>query len=169
MIGSGRGTWAGEYGDEFITAQAGEDVGTGGYGPQPVGCAAEAGVARGEAVPLVHVFEADDVAHDEGEGICRVASPGEERLERPSRFQPRYIVRFRHELCPLQRHGHDGQRPDGARTVGRDGKYGDEGDRTLNPRLAKAVLSQLSYVPGFRWNARAKIRTWDLYLIRVAL
>jgi hypothetical protein len=24
---------------------------------------------------------------------------------------------------------------------------GDEGDRTLNPRLAKAVLSQLSYVP----------------------
>ena len=25
---------------------------------------------------------------------------------------------------------------------------GDEGDRTLNPRLAKAVLSQLSYVPG---------------------
>lgn len=26
-------------------------------------------------------------------------------------------------------------------------KSGDEGDRTLNPRLAKAVLSQLSYVP----------------------
>ena len=26
-------------------------------------------------------------------------------------------------------------------------KNGDEGDRTLNPRLAKAVLSQLSYVP----------------------
>ena len=25
---------------------------------------------------------------------------------------------------------------------------GDEGDRTLNPRLAKPVLSQLSYVPG---------------------
>ena len=24
---------------------------------------------------------------------------------------------------------------------------GDEGDRTLNPRLAKPVLSQLSYVP----------------------
>ena len=45
---------------------------------------------------------------------------------------------------------------------------GDEGDRTLNPRLAKAVLSQLSYVPE-KPNARAKIRTWDLYLIRVAL
>ena len=25
---------------------------------------------------------------------------------------------------------------------------GDEGNRTLNPRLAKAVLCQLSYVPG---------------------
>ena len=25
--------------------------------------------------------------------------------------------------------------------------YGDDGDRTHNPRLAKAVLSQLSYVP----------------------
>ncbi len=35
------------------------------------------------------------------------------------------------------------------RPLGRDEKYGDEGDRTLNPRLAKAVLSQLSYVPGF--------------------
>ena len=115
MIGSGRGTWAGEYGDEFIAAQAGEDVGIGGYGPQPVGCAAEAGVARGEAVPLVHLFEADDVAHDEGEVICRVASPRKERLKRPSRVQPRYMVRFRHDLCPLQRHGHDGQRPDGAR------------------------------------------------------
>ena len=29
-------------------------------------------------------------------------------------------------------------------------KRGDEGDRTLNPRLAKPVLSQLSYVPGGR-------------------
>ena len=27
---------------------------------------------------------------------------------------------------------------------------GDEGDRTLNPRLAKPVLSQLSYVPKMR-------------------
>ena len=78
------------------------------------------------------------------------------------------MVRFRHDLCPLQRHGRHGQQPDGARN-GRSGaiqKYGDEGDRTLNPRLAKAVLSQLSYVPE---SARAKIRTWDLYLIRVAL
>ena len=66
---------------------------------------------------------------------------------------------------------------------------GDEGDRTLNPRLAKPVLSQLSYVPDAsdEWrlvsrtanalnrnrhhkiNRRTKIRTWDLYLIRVAL
>ena len=157
MIGSGRGTWAGEYGDEFIAAQAGEDVGIGGYGPQPVGCAAEAGVARGEAVPLVHLFEADDVAHDEGEVICRVASPRKERLKRPSRVQPRYMVRFRHDLCPLQRHGRDGQRPDGARNglSGAIQNYGDEGDRTLNPRLAKAVLSQLSYVPGFYESASA--------------
>ena len=33
---------------------------------------------------------------------------------------------------------------------------GDEGARTPNPRLAKAVLSQLSYVPGrilhFQWS-----------------
>ena len=28
---------------------------------------------------------------------------------------------------------------------------GDEGARTLNPCLAKAVLSQLSYVPFFQW------------------
>jgi hypothetical protein len=27
-------------------------------------------------------------------------------------------------------------------------RRGDEGTRTLNPRLAKAVLYQLSYVPG---------------------
>ena len=27
---------------------------------------------------------------------------------------------------------------------------GDEGTRTLNPRRAKAVLYQLSYVPGFQ-------------------
>ena len=27
---------------------------------------------------------------------------------------------------------------------------GDDGDRTHNPRLAKAVLSQLSYVPDLR-------------------
>ena len=29
----------------------------------------------------------------------------------------------------------------------REAERGDEGDRTLNPRLAKPVLSQLSYVP----------------------
>ena len=36
---------------------------------------------------------------------------------------------------------------------------GDEGDRTLNPRLAKAVLSQLSYVPEVErpWTAAATI------------
>ena len=43
--------------------------------------------------------------------------------------------------------------------------HGDEGDRTLNPRLAKPVLSQLSYVP----DARAKSRTWDLVVISDAL
>ena len=31
-----------------------------------------------------------------------------------------------------------------------DGLRGDEGTRTLNPRLAKAVLYQLNYVPGSR-------------------
>jgi hypothetical protein len=35
----------------------------------------------------------------------------------------------------------------GIRGDGGKGGNGDEGDRTLNPRLAKAVLSQLSYVP----------------------
>jgi hypothetical protein len=34
---------------------------------------------------------------------------------------------------------------------------GDEGDRTLNPRLAKAVLSQLSYVPVGRFWMPAAI------------
>ncbi len=33
-------------------------------------------------------------------------------------------------------------------------KNGDEGDRTPNPRLAKPVLSQLSYVPGFQRRRR---------------
>lgn len=69
---------------------------------------------------------------------------------------------------------------------------GDEGDRTPNPCLAKAVLSQLSYVPGINpgWeyqnvfdvdlnrpplsdlnqiSGRAKIRTWDLVVISDAL
>lgn len=66
------------------------------------------------------------------------------------------------------------------RTVGP--RCGDEGTRTLNPCLAKAMLSQLSYVPGSRTIAcfhrpgelrqssgRTKIRTWDLVLIRDAL
>ena len=42
---------------------------------------------------------------------------------------------------------------------------GDDRDRTDNPRLAKPVLSQLSYVPG----GGTKIRTWDLSFIRAAL
>ena len=46
---------------------------------------------------------------------------------------------------------------------------GAEGIRTPDPRRAKAVLSQLSYVPVRVADARAKIRTWDLHLIRVAL
>ncbi len=36
--------------------------------------------------------------------------------------------------------------PDGGGSAGHAG--GDEGNRTPNPRLAKAVLCQLSYVPG---------------------
>jgi len=40
--------------------------------------------------------------------------------------------------------------PSGAVCAGQDG--GDEGNRTLNPRLAKAVLCQLSYVPGKRYG-----------------
>ena len=47
---------------------------------------------------------------------------------------------------------------------------GDEGDRTLNPCLAKAVLSQLSYVPKPQLcSARHKIRTCDLVVISDAL
>jgi hypothetical protein len=45
---------------------------------------------------------------------------------------------------------------------------GDEGDRTLNPWLAKPVLSQLSYVPNPS-SARHKIRTCDLVVISDAL
>jgi len=99
MIGGGRGTWAGEYGDQFITAQAGEDVGIGCCGPQAVGCATETGVASGEAVSLVDLFEPDDVAHNDGKGICRVASRREERLERPPWLESRHVVRFSHALC----------------------------------------------------------------------
>ena len=63
---------------------------------------------------------------------------------------------------------------------------GDEGARTLNPRLAKPVLSQLSYVPicGYSGaqayarhvvilssssNGRTWIRTMDLVVISDAL
>ncbi len=37
---------------------------------------------------------------------------------------------------------------------------GDEGARTLDPRLAKPVLSQLSYVPrcGTHYNMRLRVR-----------
>jgi hypothetical protein len=43
---------------------------------------------------------------------------------------------------------------------------GDDRDRTDNPRLAKPVLSQLSYVP---FIGRTWIRTTDLSFIRAAL
>ena len=69
---------------------------------------------------------------------------------------------------------------------------GDEGARTLNPRLAKPVLSQLSYIPrglknksqapnhkpslsfdacllGFNQSGRARSRIWDLVVISDAL
>jgi len=49
---------------------------------------------------------------------------------------------------------------------------GDDRDRTGNPCLAKAVLSQLSYVPGLPQNltsGRTKIRTSDLVVISDAL
>jgi hypothetical protein len=38
----------------------------------------------------------------------------------------------------------------------RSQRSGDEGTRTLNPRRAKAVLYQLSYVPGSRRDKRAQ-------------
>ena len=76
--------------------------------------------------------------------------------------------------------------PTVAEAAGRDSQAsGDEGARTLNPCLAKAVLSQLSYVPGsitsladeaglpIGLRARASGRTWirtkDLSFIRAAL
>src|SRR5262245_14103453 len=53
---------------------------------------------------------------------------------------------------------------------------GDEGARTPDPLLAKQVLSQLSYIPGWEdlvvskiANARTWIRTRDLSFIRAAL
>jgi hypothetical protein len=52
---------------------------------------------------------------------------------------------------------------------------GDEEARTLNPLLAKQVLSQLSYIPviagplGAAGSGRTKIRTWDLVVISDAL
>ena len=62
------------------------------------------------------------------------------------------------------------------------GVGGDEGTRTPDPRLAKAVLSQLSYIPKVRWaftqvgsgtklivGGPSRIRTWDLSLIRGTL
>ena len=68
-------------------------------------------------------------------------------------------------------------------------KSGDERARTANPRLAKPVLSQLSYVPStvlekrqggdtvnvqaprlpLASSGRTKIRTWDLVVISDAL
>src|SRR5215207_9672210 len=42
--------------------------------------------------------------------------------------------------------------PDGGESAGQ--RSGDEGNRTPNPRLAKAVLCQLSYVPGDRPDGR---------------
>ena len=45
--------------------------------------------------------------------------------------------------------------------------HGDKGIRTLDPLLARQVLSQLSYTPGYyglKWT-----RTTDLTLIRRAL
>jgi hypothetical protein len=39
---------------------------------------------------------------------------------------------------------------------------GDEGNRTPNPRLAKAVLCQLSYVPGSLRTVPARRGRWDL-------
>ena len=54
--------------------------------------------------------------------------------------------------------------------------YGDEGDRTPDPLLAKQVLSQLSYIPRSKATVISKIadgRTWirtkDLSFIRAAL
>jgi hypothetical protein len=51
---------------------------------------------------------------------------------------------------------------------------GDDGTRTRDPCLAKAVLSQLSYIPRITGLSSSKggpsrIRTWDLSLIRGTL
>ena len=54
-------------------------------------------------------------------------------------------------------------------------RSGDKGIRTLDPLLAKQVLSQLSYTPIFNYNYSIKAdglkwtRTTDLTLIRRAL
>ena len=124
-------------------------------------------IASQEAIPFVDRLQADDIEDRDGQQLPGLPCPirpasgsavfGEGGFEYAPRRETGDVVV--HE-CP-QGYGEAG--------LGLEKGNGDEGDRTLNPRLAKAVLSQLSYVPGFLWNARAKIRTWDLYLIRVAL
>ena len=47
--------------------------------------------------------------------------------------------------------------------------YGDGEIRTLDPLLARQVLSQLSYAPGFPYYGLKWTRTTDLTLIRRAL
>jgi hypothetical protein len=47
---------------------------------------------------------------------------------------------------------------------------GDEGTRTPDPRLAKAVLSQLSYIPRFPWTGGPeRTRTSDPCVISTVL
>ena len=46
---------------------------------------------------------------------------------------------------------------------------GDEGTRTPDPRLAKAVLSQLSYIPVWRGSGPDWIRTSDPCVISTVL
>ena len=46
---------------------------------------------------------------------------------------------------------------------------GDEGTRTPDPRLAKAVLSQLSYIPIWRGSGPDWIRTSDPCVISTVL
>ena len=46
---------------------------------------------------------------------------------------------------------------------------GDEGTRTPDPRLAKAVLSQLSYIPVLRGSGPDWIRTSDPCVISTVL
>ena len=76
---------AGEDGDEFISAEPGQQVRPDGSLPQGVRRRPEHGVARQKPVPFVHPLEADHVADGHGDRLRAAAAEQrvEESLELP--------------------------------------------------------------------------------------